>query len=87
MERGNRRRRKMQKSVCRARSQSCLEGRIALDMIRESRAEGRAQTMETLQQGAPRTYVTHNLCYSLRKRYISARVAQVDLAALVLDRA
>jgi len=48
VERGNRRHRKMQKSVYRVRHQSCLEGRIALDMIRESRAEGRAQTTATL---------------------------------------
>jgi hypothetical protein len=48
VERGNRRHRKMQKSVYRVRNQSCLEGRIALDMIRESRAEGRDQTTETL---------------------------------------
>jgi hypothetical protein len=48
VERGNRRHRKMQKSVYRIRSKGCLEGRIALDMIRESRAEGRDQTTETL---------------------------------------
>lgn len=48
VERGNRRHRKMQKSVYRVRSKACLEGRIALDMIRESRAEGRAQTTEIL---------------------------------------
>jgi hypothetical protein len=48
VERGNRRHRKMQKSVYRVRKQSCLEGRIALDMIRESRAKGQAQTTETL---------------------------------------
>jgi hypothetical protein len=48
VERGNRRHRKMQKSVYRVRNQSCLEGRIALDMIRESRAEGREQTTQTL---------------------------------------
>jgi hypothetical protein len=48
VERGNRRHRKMQKSVYRVRSKVCLEGRIALDMIRESRAEGRDQTTETL---------------------------------------
>src|SRR5712691_499885 len=34
VERGNRRHRKMQKSVYRVRSKVCLEGRIALDMIR-----------------------------------------------------
>ena len=48
VERGNRRHRKMQKSVYRVRSQVCLEGRIALDMIRESRAEGRDQTTQAL---------------------------------------
>jgi hypothetical protein len=48
VERGNRRHRKMQKSVYRVRSKVCLEGRIALDMIRESRAEDRDQTTETL---------------------------------------
>lgn len=48
VERGNRRHRKMQKSVYRVRNQSCLEGRIALDMIRESRAEGRAQATKAL---------------------------------------
>ena len=48
VERGNRRHRKMQKRVYRVRNQSCLEGRIALDMMRESRAEGRGQTTETL---------------------------------------
>jgi hypothetical protein len=47
VERGNRRHRKMQKSVYRVRSKLCLDGRIALDMIRELRAEGRAQTTET----------------------------------------
>jgi hypothetical protein len=50
VERGNRRHRKMQKSVYRIRSKVCLEGRIALDMIRESRAEGRDQTTEALHQ-------------------------------------
>ena len=50
VERGNRRHRKMQKSVYRVRSQACLEGRIALDMLRESRAEGRSQTTQALHQ-------------------------------------
>jgi hypothetical protein len=50
VERGNRRHRKMQKSVYRVRSKVCLEGRIALDMIRESRAEGRNQTTQALHQ-------------------------------------
>jgi Transposase len=50
VERGNRRHRKMQKSVYRVRGQVSLEGRIALDMIRESRAENRAQTTQALHQ-------------------------------------
>jgi hypothetical protein len=50
VERGNRRYRKMQKSVYRVRSQVCLEGRLALDMLRESRAESRDQTTQALHQ-------------------------------------
>jgi hypothetical protein len=50
VERGNRRHRKMQKSVYRVRSKVCLEGRIALDMLRESRAEGRDHTTQALHQ-------------------------------------
>jgi len=50
VERGNRRHRKMQKSVYRVRSKACLEGRIALDMIRESRAEDRDHTTQALHQ-------------------------------------
>jgi hypothetical protein len=48
VERGNRRHRKMQKSVYRVRSKVCLEGRIALDMLRESHAAGRDQTTHAL---------------------------------------
>src|SRR6266446_5931145 len=48
VERGNRRHRKMQKSVYRVRSKVCLEGRIALDMLRESRTEGRDHTTQAL---------------------------------------
>jgi len=51
VERGNRRHRKMQKSVYRVRSKVCLEGRIALDMLRESRAKGRDQTTQALHAG------------------------------------
>src|SRR6266849_4105844 len=50
VERGNRRYRKMQKSVYRVRTKVCLEGRIALDMLRESRAESRDQTTQALHQ-------------------------------------
>lgn len=48
VERGNRRHRKMQKSVYRVRCMACLEARIALDMIREAHAQGRDQTTQTL---------------------------------------
>jgi len=50
VERGHRRYRKMQKSVYRVRSKGCFEGRIALDRLRESRAEGRDQTTQALHQ-------------------------------------
>ena len=48
VERGNRRFRKMQKTVYRVRAQAHLIGRIALDLLRESRADGRAKTTKTL---------------------------------------
>ena len=48
VERGNRRHRKMQKTIYRVRTRSTLEGRLALDLQRERRAEGRSATIETL---------------------------------------
>jgi hypothetical protein len=48
VERGNRRHRKMQKTVYRVRTRAHLIGRIALDLLRESHAEGRAKTTKTL---------------------------------------
>ncbi len=48
VERGNRRHRKMQKSIYRVRGQARLAARIALDMLREARAWGRQQTTESL---------------------------------------
>jgi hypothetical protein len=48
VERGNRRHRKMQKTVYRVRNHQILTGRIALDMLRESRTTTRQQTMRTL---------------------------------------
>ena len=50
VERGNRRHRKMQKSVYRIRSKVCLVARIALDMLREAHAEGRQQTTQRLHE-------------------------------------
>ena len=48
VERGNRRYRKMQKTVYRVRTREHIIGRIALDMLREWQAEGRAKTTKTL---------------------------------------
>lgn len=48
VERGNRRHRKMRKSVYSVRSQANVRGRIALDMQREAQATDRIQTIETL---------------------------------------
>jgi hypothetical protein len=48
VERGNRRYRKMQKTVYRVRTQRAIEGRLALDLLRESQAQGRAATTKVL---------------------------------------
>ncbi len=48
VERGNRRYRKMQKSVYRVRTQEQISARIALDMWREAQGEGCHQTLQTL---------------------------------------
>jgi hypothetical protein len=48
VERGNRRYRKMQKSVYRVRTQAQIRARLALDMWREAQAEGRQQTLASL---------------------------------------
>jgi hypothetical protein len=48
VERGNRRYRKMQKTVYRVRTQRAIEGRLALDFVRERQAGGRAKTTKTL---------------------------------------
>ena len=48
MERGNRRQRKMQKTVYRVRTQPNLEGRLALDLQRDRHAGGRDATLTTL---------------------------------------
>ncbi len=46
--RGNRRHRKMQKSVYRVRSHTNLRQRMALDLLRDARATARAHTAQTL---------------------------------------
>jgi hypothetical protein len=48
VERGNRRYRKMQKTVYRVRTQRTIEGRLGLDLMRERQAGGRAKTTKTL---------------------------------------
>ena len=48
VERGNRRHRKMQKTVYRVRALEILRGRIALDMLRDAHAANRDQTSSTL---------------------------------------
>jgi hypothetical protein len=48
VERGNRRHRKMQKTVYRVRTLSILRGRVALDMLRDAQAEGRVETLDAL---------------------------------------
>lgn len=48
VERGNRRHRKMQKTVYRVRAMSILRGRIALDMFRDAQAENRNGTSHLL---------------------------------------
>jgi len=50
VERGNRRHRKMQKTVYRVRTQQTIRCRIALDMQRDLQAPARHQTTATLQQ-------------------------------------
>ena len=48
VERGNRRHRKMQKTVYRVRTQEHIHDRIALDMLRDSQKDGRTRTIKTL---------------------------------------
>lgn len=48
VERANRRHRKMQKSIYRVRTMAHVEARIAMDMLRESRARGCAETVSAL---------------------------------------
>jgi hypothetical protein len=48
VERGNRRYRKMQKTVYRVRTQKAIEGRLALDLLRDSQAQARTTTTKAL---------------------------------------
>jgi len=55
VERGNRRHRKMQKSVYRVRRCESLKGRIALDVQRDQRASGRQATVSRLHEARKRS--------------------------------
>ncbi len=48
VERGNRRHRKMQKTIYRVRTQQHIHARIAIDMLRDAQATGRFDTTQTL---------------------------------------
>jgi len=48
VERGNRRYRKMQKTIYRVRTQEHIVNRIALDMVRDAQKSGRCGTLKTL---------------------------------------
>jgi len=48
VERGNRRHRKMQKTVYRVRTQAHITARVAVDMLRDAQAAGRWQTTQSL---------------------------------------
>ena len=50
VERGNRRYRKMQKTVYRVRTKRAIEGRLALDLQRERQGDGRAETTQALHE-------------------------------------
>ena len=50
VERGNRRYRKMQKSIYSVRPHEQIRARIALDMWREAQGEGRQQTLQALHE-------------------------------------
>jgi hypothetical protein len=51
VERGNRRHRKMQKSIYRVRTQPHIQGRIALDLFRDAQAPTRRNTAGSLHRG------------------------------------
>jgi hypothetical protein len=50
VERGNRRYRKMQKTVYRVRTKRTIEGRLALDLMRERQTRGRDETTKVLHE-------------------------------------
>jgi hypothetical protein len=61
VERGNRRHRKMQKTVYRVRTKRSLEQRMALDLLREMRASGRHHASRTLHRARTPSRFTPDL--------------------------
>jgi hypothetical protein len=53
VERGNRRHRKMQKTIYRVRTHEHMHNRIALDMLRDSQKDDRTKTLKTLHRKRP----------------------------------
>jgi Transposase len=53
VERGNRRVRKMQKTIYRVRKQEALQGRLAMDLQRDQHAGGRQATLSSLHDSRP----------------------------------
>jgi hypothetical protein len=61
VERGNRRHRKMQKTVYRVRTRRSLQQRLALDLLREMQAAGRSWTAQALHRvRSPRRFRTNS---------------------------
>ena len=79
VERGNRRHRKMQKSVYRVRTRSNLVGRMALDLLREQRQARRGEVIDTLhgERAEPRAHVQEDrICPEPPRRHRSRRVSK-----------
>ena len=71
VERGNRRFRKMQKTVYGVRTQRSLQHRLALDLLREMQALGRRQATATLHRGRSNRQTPH---FTPRKQINSVTV-------------
>jgi hypothetical protein len=72
VERGNRRHRKMQKTVYRVRTGLHIRHRIALDMLRDAQAQGRSQTTHTLHYARAGSCVPgNNATVSIKRRILA----------------
>ena len=81
VERGNRRHRKMQKTVYRVRTRATISGRIALDMFRDAQGPSRTETMKTLHH-ARRRYFPALVLKSLKSPSFFANIVQDDQLSL-----